>query len=112
MMMLSRGLEVAVNSGVKNAQKLQSGEAQITFTEEHTTSVTVPGLFIVNVPVFLGGAPVRLVARLRYRVSGSNLVWFYQLYRLREFVRERVLTDLAVAAEKTGLPVYEGSPEA
>lgn len=112
MMMLSRGLEVSVNSGVKQAIKLQSGEAQITFTEEHNTSVTVPGLFIVSVPVFLAGVPVRLVARLRYRVKGGNLVWFYQLYRVREFVRDRVLVDLHIAAKETELPVYEGSPEA
>lgn len=112
MMELSRGLEINVNGVVKNAQRLQSGEAHMVFAEEHQTSLTVPGMFIVSVPPFLDGDAVRLPARLRYRVQGGKVVWFYQLYKHREFLRDRIVADLDWARNETELPAFEGSPEA
>jgi uncharacterized protein YfdQ (DUF2303 family) len=112
MMTLSRGLEVTVNSSAKGAHRLQSGEMQIAYTEEHQTNLVVPGLFMVSIPVFFAGERVRLPARLRYRVSNGRVSWFYQLYRHEEIVRERVIADLQIAQAETGLPVYEGRPEA
>jgi uncharacterized protein YfdQ (DUF2303 family) len=110
-MELSRGLEVAVASAVKQHNVLQSGERQIMFSDDHATKVTVPGLFMVSVPAFLDGIAVRLPARLRYRVTSQGIVWFYQLYRCDELLRGRVLDDLAKVKAETQLPVFEGAPE-
>jgi len=112
MMMLSRGLEVHVASAVKAHHTLSSGEREIVFTEEHDTKIMVPGLFMVAVPAFLDAIPVRLPARLRYRVSSNGVAWFYQLYRWKELLRAAVIADLAKAVGDTQLPAYEGSPEA
>lgn len=115
MLALSRGLEVHVAGTVKQNVRLQSGEGQIVFEEEHRDSnnqpVVVPGLFMISVPAFLDGEPVRLPARLRYRVAGGSIAWFYQLYRWKELLRERVLGDVQKVEDDTALPVYEGSPE-
>lgn len=111
MMMLSRGLEVHVASAVKAQHTLASGEKEIVFTEEHDTKIVVPGLFMVSVPAFLDAQPVRLPARLRYRVSGGSIVWFYQLYRWKELLRAAVVDDVGVVEAETGLPAYEGAPE-
>lgn len=112
---LSRDLEVFVGQKVKNKTRIQSGEMEITFVEEHTDAhgakVVIPGVFIVSVQAFVDGEKVRIPARLRYRVKGGDIVWFYQLYRWEFWLREQVQKDLALAAEQTRLPAFEGVDE-
>lgn len=112
---LSRHLEVHVNAKAKQGVRLQTGERQVEFSEEHVNSkgdaIVIPGVFMVSVPAFVDGEAVRIPARLRYRIKGGDIVWFYQLYRWEFFLREQVGHDLKEAAERTGLPAYEGAPE-
>ena len=114
--MLSRHLEVFVNAKAKQGVRLQSGERVVEFSEDHVNAkgerITIPGVFMVSLRAFVDGEPVRIPARLRYRISGGDIKWFYQLYRWEFFLREQVQRDLNEAAEKTALPSYEGSPEA
>lgn len=116
MVTLSRGLQVHIEAQVKNAVTLQSGEGEIVFVEEHRTAggekITVPGLFMVSVPAFLDGEPIRLPARLRYRASGGKVTWFYQLYRWKFWLRDRVQKDLGEVERETSIRAFEGSPEA
>ena len=49
--------------------------------------------------------------RLRYRIAAGSIHWGYQLYRWEYWLRNQVQTDLLRAAEKTGLPAFEGEPE-
>ena len=114
--MLSRHLEVLVNAKAKQGIRLQTGERTVEFSEEHVNAkgeaVTIPGVFMVSVPAFVDGEAVRIPARLRYRITGGAIKWLYQLYRWEFFLREQVQRDLRLAAEKTGLPPFEGEPEA
>jgi uncharacterized protein YfdQ (DUF2303 family) len=111
MMMLSRGLEVNISSAVKAHHTLSSGEKEIVFTEAHDTKLKVPGLFMLSVPAFLDSIPVRLPARLRYRVNGGSISWFYQMYRWKELLRAAIVQDVETVTSETGLPAYEGMPE-
>lgn len=111
----SRGLEVMVEAKVKNVVTLQSGEGQIVYDEVHKDAagnkVIVPGLFMLRIPIFFMGEPVRVPVRLRYRAGGGDIVWFYDIYRPDTFVTERIREDLRIVGEKTGLPTFEGTPE-
>jgi uncharacterized protein YfdQ (DUF2303 family) len=113
---LSRQLEVHVSSSAKQGVRLASGERTIEFSEQHQTAsgepVVIPGIFMVSVPAFVDGALVRIPARLRYRVAGQSVKWFYQLYRWESFLRDAVEAALAKAGEETGLPTFDGAPEA
>lgn len=113
---LSRGLQINVESKVKNIVSLQSGAAQIQFEEVHSDSdgqpLTVPGIFLLQIAPFASGARIRLPVRLRYRKQGGAIVWFYQMYRPDQFITERLRGDIALVAEATALPIYEGTPEA
>jgi len=115
MMDMSRGMQVHINGAFKHAVLLQSGEAEIAFTEEHVDAsgkkLIVPGLFMIALPAFIDGDDVRLLARLRYRASGGKVTWSYILYKWDFEIRNRVKDDLDTAARETGLPAYEGSPE-
>lgn len=112
---LSRHLEVHVNAKAKQGIRLQTGERQIEFSEEHVNAkgdaIVIPGIFMVSMPAFIDGEAVRIPARLRYRISGGSIKWFYQLYRWEFFLREQVQHDLREAGTKTALPVFEGAPE-
>lgn len=113
---LANGLEVYESATYKSREKLSSGESALTFETAHLNSkgepLVVPSVFVVAVPVFDGGEPVRIPARLRYRAAGgAGVLWGYQLHRPDLAVRERIETDLAQVAQATGLPVYLGAPE-
>lgn len=112
---LSRGLQVAVEARLKNVVTLQSGAAQMVFEEEHRDAdgrpLVVPGLFLLSVPAFFGGEPVRVPVRLRYRASGGRVTWFYQVFRPDEVITAEVARTLTTVRADTALPVYEGTPE-
>jgi uncharacterized protein YfdQ (DUF2303 family) len=116
MVTLSRGLQVNVEAVAKSTVTLHSGEGEIIFAEQHLDNsrqkLVVPGLFMICAPAFVGGDPVRLPARLRYRVANGKVSWQYHLFQWRLWIRQRVIDDLAAVAEATGLPAYEGAPEA
>ena len=113
---LSRSLEIFVGARVKRAERLSSGERTVEFVEEHTNTkgekVDIPGIFMVAIPAFIDGQPVRIPARLRYRAAGGSISWGYQLYRWEFWLRNQVQADLDRAAKATGLPAFEGAPEA
>lgn len=112
---LSRGLEINVSSRIKQAIKLQSGESEIIFVEEHSNTagerLTVPGLMMISVHPFVDGEPIRIPARLRYRKTSNGLTWSYDMWRLNHWLRECVKSDLVDAGAATGLPTYEGAAE-
>ncbi len=116
MLDLARGLEINVDSKVKSKVRLQTGETQIAFETQHVDAggqeVDVPGLFIVELPLFYRGDSFRVLTRLRYRVDGGALFWTYDMVRPDEIVDGAVRAAVTEAGEKTGLPCYDGAPEA
>lgn len=112
---LSRSLEIFVGARVKRTERLSSGERTVEFVEEHMNTkgekVEIPGIFMVALPAFIDGEPVRIPARLRYRATGGSISWGYQLYRWEFWLRNQVQADLARAGKGTDLPVFEGAPE-
>ncbi len=113
---LSKGLEVNVESNVKDFRTLANGAVQVSYEEIQKDGagqpLVIPGLFIVRIPFFVGGEAVELIARLRYRKEGARLRWFYELWRWEVAFRTALMGDLATIAEVTGLPVFEATPEA
>lgn len=112
---LSRGLQVNVNATVRDNKVLQSGEGEVTFTEEHRDAaggkLVIPGAFMIAIPLFYMGEPTRIPVRLRYRVVSGTIRWFYQIYRPEVVIGERLREDATKVGEETGLPVYDGKPE-
>lgn len=112
---LSRHLEINVGAKVKQQNRLQSGERQIVFSTEHTNAngdpIDIPGIFMISVQPFVDGEPVRIPARIRYRVVGGDVVWSYNMFRWEYWLRTHVQNDLLKAGKDTALPTFEGSPE-
>lgn len=113
---LSRGLQVYENSVLKEARKLSSGEAQLTFESSHTDAdgkpLDVPRLFMIEIPIFARAADVyRLIARLSYRKTNAGLVFWFELWRA-DLAFEQAFTEACTKVEtETGLPLFVGSAE-
>jgi hypothetical protein len=112
---LSRGLQVNVEAKVKDFKTLQSGAGQVVFEESHSGAdgqpLTVPGLFVLYIAPFFMSDKIEIPVRLRYRVRGGKIIWFYQIYRPDAAITEAVRDAIHAVRQETGLPVYEGAPE-
>jgi hypothetical protein len=114
LMDLSTGLSIHEQSTVKSATKLQSGEGHLVLESMHTddsgVEVDIPSMFVLAIPVFHSGAFYRVLARLRYRVSGGVVFW-YELWRTDRVFDHAFDEACAKVNSETALPVLYGSPE-
>jgi len=100
--------------------RLQSGDVQLRYQEETSASagargnIEIPSVFTVSLAPYLGLSPVKVIARLRYRIREGNLAIGYVLHRPDE-VQESAFEALT-SQVKTGLPeetpVYFGQAPA
>lgn len=112
---LSRGLAVREGSIVQNAKNLSTGETQIQFTTQHTDErgepLKVPGLFLIAIPVFDDGVAYEIAVRLRYRLSGGRISWFYEIHSADVVLRDAIEEACTRVAKESALPVFRGIPE-
>ena len=111
----SRGLQVRVAQTVKEVRNTSSGADAITFEETHEGEngqpLAVPGLFVLQIPVFQGDVPIRLPVRLRYRVLDRKTFWTIAPYRADKVLLDTVKAVAERMADATKLPLFYGSPE-
>jgi uncharacterized protein YfdQ (DUF2303 family) len=111
---LARDMSVRVKSQVREARNLATGETQVIFASEHSTEdgrpLTVPGAFVLGVPVFEGGPLFLIVARLRYKVVEGKIFWSFLLCQADK-AKDTVLREMRERiAKETGVFVVEGTP--
>lgn len=117
LMELSRNLAINVESKTRQAQSLSTGEIHLQYEEVHEAKdgegkpVKVPNFFLIGIPIFEGGAPYRLVVRLRYRPMQGKVLWFYQIHRPDLAFEHAFKEAVEVAKAKTELPLMLGTPE-
>lgn len=114
---LSRGLALRVDTKVAQAVNLSTGEAQFTYDEQHRDKesgqpLRVPNGFAISIPVFRGGHFYVLLVRLRYRVQAGNVSFKAQVHRAENAFRDAFEEACTIAQERTGIPLFHGSPEA
>lgn len=115
LMELSRGLAVHVDERVKNTVNLSTGEVEVQYAAADNGTdgapLKVPSMFLIGIPVFRLGAIYRIPVRLRYRARGGAIAWFYELYRTDRVFENAYDEACHLAAEETGLPIFNGTPE-
>lgn len=113
---LARNLQIYSNETVQQAGKLSTGEREIKFSAVHTAHgkdgkpITVPDFFMLHIPIFAGEAAIRIAVRLRYRKSGEQVIWFYDLYRVDQIFQEAFDFAIEYVKQTTGLPLFMGTP--
>lgn len=112
---LSKGLTVHVDSKVVNKINLDSGEAQLLFSEQHNGEdgqpIKVPNGFVIAIPVCRGGQAYALPVRLRYRPGSGKVTWTMELHRADLAFREMFDEACTRARQETALPLFFGRPE-
>jgi len=113
---LSAKMALTVEMKVGREVNRSSGEAVLSYSEEHKDAATgeklkVPGLFLLSIEVFRDGAVHHIPARLRYQVKNGTITWKVELYRPDLALKEAFDKVCSLAAGTTGLPLYRGSPE-
>lgn len=112
---LSKGLSVRANSRVVNAQNLSTGEGELIYEQTHTDDkgkpLSVPGAFMLVIPVFQGDALYQVPVRLRYRVREAQVTWAVALYRPERFFDDAFKLACEKANKATSLPLFMGQPE-
>lgn len=86
LMDLATGLQINERNAVSEVVNLGDGTGQVSFQSEHVDAagnkLTIPGLFVIGIPVFRGGERYQIIARLRYRNTHEGIVFWYELWRL------------------------------
>lgn len=112
---LSRGLSVRVDKRAAQTVNLQTGEAQLLFSEAHNDDsgqpLRVPGGFAIAIPVFRSGVLFPLFVRLRYRVGSGKVGWSFCLHRPDHVFQAAFRKGCELARDATALPLFYGTPE-
>ncbi|MEO1223354.1 MAG: DUF2303 family protein [Pseudomonadota bacterium] len=112
---LSKGLKLTETAKVGSAVNLSSGEAQLVYETEHTDrageKLKVPNLFLIAVPVFVGGPRYRIAVRLRYRVFNGSVSWSTLLVQPEVSIEDAFKGACTRAKDETALPLIMGQPE-
>lgn len=115
LLQISRSLSIRETSDLTLVKNQQTGEQQVQFLNEHRDPegrpIDIPGLFLIAIPVFRGGAAYRLAVRLQYRKSGPNIAFTLTIHDRSRAFDDAIGEAMDMAKAVTGLPLFEGRPE-
>lgn len=120
MLDLAEGLTISMNERVTDVARRDTGETSIQFDAKAETSVagvavTIPVAFVLELPIFVGGARYQMPVRLRLTTYLDGDVkrarWTIAIFGGAESVLACVADMRAQVVKETGLPVFAGSPE-
>jgi uncharacterized protein YfdQ (DUF2303 family) len=114
MLDMATKFEAAREMSYKSEIRTQSGGLSLTLidTDDDRTvqQMQVFERFAIGIPVFRNADAYRIDARLRYRVNGPKLAFWYELIR-PDKVLEAAATDIIkTIRDKTGHPFFFGDP--
>lgn len=113
---LAQNFEVFEQSNAGERQNLATGEGRVSLDVIHVDGqgrpLEVPTMFVLGIPVFKMGELFQIIARLRYRKQGGEIVFFYELWRLDLIFDTAFNEAVKQVNETTTVPVLLGSPEA
>jgi len=85
-------LEARVDGSFAGAHRLENGSTRLRYNQEVTAKagengdVEIPSAFTVAIAPFKGFAPWKTEARLRYRIKGAEVAFWYELVRTHKIV--------------------------
>ncbi len=114
MLQMATNLEIAQDSSIKSAIRLQSGGVRMEYVDdsnaETVKSMEVFSKFALGLPVFWAGSAYMLEARLKYRLAAGRLTFWYELNRADKVLEDAAKTLTADIQAKTGFPLFHGKP--
>jgi uncharacterized protein YfdQ (DUF2303 family) len=71
---------------------------------------TVPDEFTIKIPVYVGGEPTPIRARLRYQIGSGKLTMWYDLWRFKQVERASFKHVLMRISDDVEVTVLSGTP--
>jgi uncharacterized protein YfdQ (DUF2303 family) len=99
----------------KSAKRLQDGQTQLTYNEVIDAragadgALTIPKEFTLGLRIFKNGEGYLLKARLKYRLTGGGVRFWYELDRPERAVEDAFGGYIAKVREESGYAVLLGS---
>lgn len=113
MLAVARGIDLYGSSRVASAQNTTTGETRLIYEEgaKEASGQTIPGAFLISIPVFDGGPPYVITVRLKRRLKDGALSWIVEPQATRDVLVTAREEAVARIRTECGVPVFEGSPE-
>lgn len=115
---LAQHFHAHTSTNVRSAQRLDNGEVQLTYdqaisaTAGKSGDLKIPKEIVLGIAPFEGTQPYKVVARLRYRLSGGHLSIGYKLTRPHDVLRSAFEDTVNWVADDTDLIAHRGQPPA
>lgn len=115
MIEIARTLEAKKKVNFASGMRLSNGQNELTYEEEITGTASkgkmpLPETFDIGIPVFDGGGPWKLTARLRYRIAdGGKLTIWYDLERPHKTLEQAAKEVWATVSAGTNLTIFNGA---
>ncbi len=115
-LLLKVATTIAATTGINfsSAKRLQDGQVQLVYNETVNTtagadgSLKIPQTFNLGLRIFKNGAGYKLVARLKYRLHGGSINFWYELDRPERALEDAFSGSIATLREKTKYTVLLG----
>jgi hypothetical protein len=105
---IATDLEASSQGSFKGKMNLQNGSTKLCYQDDVETTVEVPRLLTLGIPLFEHGDKYKLGARLRFVISGGSVKFkllFTNLQDAKDQEFERIVQEIE---EKTSQPIYRG----
>ncbi|MFC5524047.1 DUF2303 family protein [Polaromonas jejuensis] len=99
-----------------SARRLQDGQTQLTYNEVIDAkagadgALKIPQTFALGLRIFKNGGGYKLTARLKYRLAGGGVKFWYELERPERAVEDAFQGYIDELTEKSGYTVLIGKP--
>jgi len=109
-------IQAKTDINFSSAKRLQNGQVQLQYTESiHARAgangaMEIPKEFTLGVRIFKNGEGYKVHARLKYRLHGSGIKFWYELDRVERVIEDAFGGYVATLREKSGYQVLLGTP--
>lgn len=107
-------LQAKTEINFRSAKRLQDGQNQITYTEAINATagasgaLTIPKEFALGLRIFKNGEGYKLRARLKYRLAGGGVKFWYELDRPVRAIEDAFASYIEKVRTETGYTVLVG----
>ena len=107
-------LRAKTDSDFGSAIRVQNGSVKFGYSEQTKGTfgkgdMEIPERFLIAIPVYIGTERVQLTARLRYRINGGKLTFWYDLLRAEQASRDAFAAIYDTIADSLQVKIINGS---
>jgi uncharacterized protein YfdQ (DUF2303 family) len=109
-------IQAKTDINFSSSKRLQNGQVQLSYTENIDAragangAMEIPKEFNLGLRIFKNGAGYKVNARLKYRLNGGTVKFWYELDRVERAIEDAFSGYVATLREQSGYVVLLGTP--